>query len=234
MHHPKPKIMLSIIIPTLNEAPQIEATLAAARAVAPTAELIVADGGSTDGTPALAAEYATVITAPRGRARQMNAGAAHARGDVLLFLHADTRLPPDADDAITALLRDSRVIGGGFGLAFDEPGWLYRLIGWSTTMRSRSRQSFTGDQAIFVRAATFRSLGGYADIPLMEDIEICPRLRTAGELRVLMSSALVSARRHRKYGPLRVLITGWVYQFLYALGMPEFGLHRLYYRRPPE
>src|SRR5215210_8394725 len=118
--------MLSIIIPTLNEAPQIVATLVAARAVAPAAELIVADGGSADGTPALAAQYATVIAAPRGRARQMNAGAAHARGDVLLFLHADTRLPPDADAAITAALRDARVVGGGFGLAFDEPGWLYR------------------------------------------------------------------------------------------------------------
>jgi rSAM/selenodomain-associated transferase 2 len=225
--------MLSIIIPTLNEASQIVAALQAARAIAPDAELIVADGGSADSTAALAAPYARVIHAPRGRARQMNAGAAHAAGDVLLFLHADTRLPPAAAAMITAALRDPRVVGGGFGLAFDEPGWLYRLIGWSTSMRSRARQTFTGDQAIFVRAATFRSIGGYADIPLMEDTEICPRLRTAGELRVLMPPVLVSARRHRKYGPLRVVITGWFYQFLYALGMPEFGLHRLYYGKPP-
>jgi rSAM/selenodomain-associated transferase 2 len=226
--------MLSIIIPTLNEAAQIEAALEAARAIAPATELIIADGGSADGTPTLAAQYATVIQAPRGRARQMNAGAKHAGGDILLFLHADTRLPPAAAAAITAALRDPRVVGGGFGLAFDEPGWLYRLIGWSTTVRARTRQSFTGDQAIFIRAATFRALGGYADIPLMEDIEICSRLRATGELRVLMPPALVSARRHRRYGPLRVLITGWVYQFLYALGMPEFGLHRLYYGRLPE
>jgi rSAM/selenodomain-associated transferase 2 len=226
--------MLSIIIPTLNEAAQIVAALEAARAIAPAAELIVADGGSADGTPELATPYATVIQAPRGRGRQMNAGAAHAGGDVLLFLHADTRLPPGATAAITAALRDPRVVGGGFGLAFDDPGWLYRLIGWSTTMRSRARQAFTGDQAIFVRAATFCAIGGYADIRLMEDTQICPRLRAAGELRVLIPPALVSARRHRKYGPLRVVITGWIYQFLYALGMPEFGLHRLYYGRPPE
>ncbi len=225
---------LTIIIPTLNEAAQIVAALEAVRAIMPTAELIVADGGSADGTPKLAAPYARVIAAPRGRARQMNAGAAHAGGEVLLFLHADTRLPPGAADAIATALRDPRVIGGGFGLVFDEPGWLYQLIAWSTTMRSHARQAFTGDQAIFVRAATFRAIGGYADIPLMEDTEICPRLRAAGELRVLMPPALVSARRHRTYGPLRVLITGWIYQFLYALGMPAFGLHRLYYGRPPE
>jgi glycosyltransferase involved in cell wall biosynthesis len=203
--------MLSIIIPTLNEAAQIVATLEAARAIAPSAELIVADGGSADGTPEL-----------------------EASGEALLFLHADTRLPTGAAAAIAAALRDPRVIGGGFGLAFDEPGWLYQLIGWSTTMRSRARQAFTGDQAIFVRTAAFRTIGGYADISLMEDTEICPRLRAMGELRVLMPPALVSARRHRRYGPLRVLITGWVYQFLYALGMPPFGLHRLYYGHPPE
>jgi rSAM/selenodomain-associated transferase 2 len=225
---------LSIVIPPLNESGQIVAALEAARAVAPDAELIVADGGSGDRTPDLAARYATVIKAPRGRARQMNAGAARAHGDVLLFLHADTRLPAGAPAAIAEALRDWRMIGGGFGLAFDEPGWLYRLIAWSTTVRSRARHSFTGDQAIFVRAATFRAIGCYADIPLMEDTEICRRLSAAGELRVLTPPVLVSARRHRKYGPLRVLLTGWLYQFLYARGMPEFGLHRLYYGRMPE
>jgi rSAM/selenodomain-associated transferase 2 len=226
--------MLSIIIPTLNEATQIVEALAAARAAAPAVELIVADGGSADGTPALAAPHAHVVAAPRGRARQMNAGAAQAHGDVLLFLHADTRLPPGAGAAIAAALRDARVVGGAFALRFDEPGWLYRLIAWSTTLRSHTRRSFTGDQAIFVRAAMFRTLGGYADIPLMEDVELCRRLRTIGDLRTLTPPALVSARRHRTYGPVRVVVTGWVYQALYALGMPPFGLHRLYYRRPPD
>jgi rSAM/selenodomain-associated transferase 2 len=226
--------MLSIIIPTLNEAGQIVAALEAARAAAPSAELIVADGGSADATRELAAPLARVVSARRGRAHQMNAGAAQAIGDVLLFLHADTRLPPGATAAIEAALCDSAVTGGGFALRFDEPGLLYGAIGWSTTLRSRWRRSFTGDQVIFVRAGVFRALGGYAAVPLMEDLELCRRLRGAGELRTLTPPVLVSARRHRRYGPLRVLVTGWAYQLLYALGMPEFALHRLYYGRMPE
>jgi rSAM/selenodomain-associated transferase 2 len=226
--------MLSIVIPTLNEAAQIVAVLDGLRALAPEAEVIVADGGSSDGTPELAAPYARVIAAPRGRARQMNAGAARASGEVLLFLHADTRLPAAAPSAVEAALRDRRVVGGGFALRFDEPGPIYEVMAWSTTMRSRVRRAFTGDQAIFVRAELFRAIGGYADIPLMEDVELCRRLRAAGALRTLTPPVLVSARRHRRHGPLRVLVTGWVYQALYALGMPPFGLHRLYYGRPPE
>jgi hypothetical protein len=105
--------------------------------------------------------------------------APRATGDTLLFLHADTRLPPVARGAIEAALRDPQVAGGGFALRFDEQGWLYWLIGWSTSLRSQARHAFTGDQAIFVRADAFRALGGYADIPLMEDIEFCRRLRVA-------------------------------------------------------
>lgn len=226
--------MLSIIIPTLNEGEQIVAALLAARAAAPGSELIVADGGSDDGTPELAAPFAHVVSTRRGRARQMNAGAALAHGRVLLFLHADTRLPPDTLPLIMSALRARRVLGGGFGLRFDEPGRLYDLIAWSTTLRSHLGRGFTGDQAMFVRAATFRSMGGFADVPLMEDIEFARRLRALGEVRVLTPPVLVSARRHRKHGPVRVVATGWLYQALYRLGMPPFGLHRLYYGRVPE
>lgn len=226
--------LLSIVVPALNEAAQIAEALRAAQAAAPGAELIVADGGSADDTAALAAPHARVVQSRRGRARQMNAGAAQASGEVLLFLHADTRLPAGAPAAIAEALRDPRVVGGGFALRFDEPGALYMLIAWSTSMRSRIARGFTGDQAIFVRAAAFRALGGYADIALMEDIELCRRLRAAGALRVLTPPVLVSARRHRKHGPLKVLVTGWFLQILYRLGMPEFALHRLYYGRPPE
>lgn len=225
---------LSIILPTLNEGAQIAEALRAAQAAAPGAELIVADGGSADDTATLAAPYARVIQARRGRARQMNAGAAVATGEVLLFLHADTRLPAGAPAAIDAALRDLRVIGGGFALRFDQPGPIYAAMAWSTSMRSRLARGFTGDQSIFVRTAAFRALGGYADIALMEDIELCRRLRAAGAVRVLTPPVLVSARRHRKHGPLKVLVTGWYLQILYKLGMPEFGLHRLYYGRPPE
>jgi rSAM/selenodomain-associated transferase 2 len=225
--------MLSIVIPALNEASQIVAALAAARAAAPAAELIVVDGGSSDGTPALAAPYARVVAASRGRARQMNAGAAQARGETLLFLHADTRLPPGAVAAIAAALADERVVGGAFALRFDEDNWLYRCIAGSTNLRSRAGRSFTGDQAIFVRASIFRALGGYADVPLMEDLELCARLRRAGAVRLLAPPVLVSARRHRTHGPLRVVAWGWALQTLYTLGTPEHVLHRMYYGRSP-
>jgi rSAM/selenodomain-associated transferase 2 len=225
--------MLSIIIPVLNEANQIVETLAAARAVAPEAEIIVADGGSVDGTADLAAHAARVVHAPRGRARQMNAGAAVAHGDLLLFLHADTRLPAGAPAAIAAALRDQKVVGGAFALCFDEPGRLYDLIARTTNWRSLARRSFTGDQAIFLRAGVFRALGGYADVPLMEDLELSARMRQAGEVCLLRPAVLVSARRHRAYGPLRVVAWGWIIQALYALGMPERMLHRLYYGRTP-
>ncbi|MBC8164208.1 MAG: TIGR04283 family arsenosugar biosynthesis glycosyltransferase, partial [Roseiflexaceae bacterium] len=197
-------------------------------------EIIVADGGSTDATVALASPFARVVHAPRGRARQMNAGAFQAQGDVLLFLHADTRLPPHAGERIALALRDPAVVAGGWALRFDAPGWLYELIARSTNLRSRLRHIFTGDQAIFVRADVFHALGGFADIPLMEDLEIWARLGAAGCVALLTPPVLVSARRHRRYGPLRVLATGWLYQLLYALGMPPFGLYRLYYGRPPE
>jgi rSAM/selenodomain-associated transferase 2 len=226
--------MLSIIIPTLDEAGQILAALSRLRAQAPRAELIVVDGGSRDATVELSRPFATVVQARRGRARQMNAGAAQASGDTLLFLHCDSRLPTGALAAIHSALADPRIVGGAFRVRFDEPGWLYGAMAWGTNQRSRWRRSYTGDQGIFVRAAIFRTLGGYPDIPLMEDLEFSRLLRETGRLRLLPLPMLVSARRHRRYGPLRVLVIGWCYQSLYALGMPPFALHRLYYGRLPE
>lgn len=225
---------VSVIIPTLNEAAQIEAVLAAARAALPDAELIVADGGSDDATVALAAPHAAIVRARRGRARQMNAGAAHASGELLLFLHADTRLPAGAGAALAAAFADPGVAAGAFAMTFDARGWPYRMMSCSNTLRSRLRRIATGDQAIVVRRAVFEAIGGYADIALMEDLELWPRLHAQGAFRLLAPPVLVSARRHRARGPLRVLATGWLYQLLYALGMPPFALHRLYYGRVPE
>lgn len=225
---------VSLIVPTLNEAAQIVALLRHARAVLPAAELIVVDGGSDDATVALAAPLATVVRARRGRARQMNAGAARATGQLLLFLHADTRLPAESGPALAAALADPRVVGGAFCMAFDARGWPYRMMVFSNNLRSRLRRSATGDQAIFVRREVFALIGGFADIPLMEDLELWPRLRACGTVRMLQPRVLVSARRHRARGPLRVLVGGWALQILYALGMPAFALHRLYYGQLPE
>lgn len=226
--------MLTIIIPTLNEAANIADALAAVRARSPDAEIIVVDGGSDDQTATLAAPFAQVIESRRGRARQMNAGAAHAQGEALLFLHADTRLAYGAAETIAAALSAPDSVGGGFALRFDQPGMIYQVIARSTNLRSRMRRIYTGDQAIFVRTSVFRAIGGFADIPLMEDLEIWQRLHQVGEIVLLTPPVLVSARRHRKYGPLRVLATGWLYQILYAFGLPPFALHRLYYGKVPE
>src|SRR5947199_2530794 len=133
-------------MPVLNETARIVEALTNVRRLARDAEIIVVDGGSEDGTPELASPFARVITSRKGRARQMNAGAAAAHGDVLLFLHVDTDLPAGALSAISCALHDPRVVGGAFALRFDEPGWLYGLIAWSTNMRSRVRRIATGDQ----------------------------------------------------------------------------------------
>jgi rSAM/selenodomain-associated transferase 2 len=225
---------LSVIIPVLDEAAQIEAVLRATRAALPAAELIVVDGGSQDGTAELAGRLACVVRAGRGRARQMNAGAAQARGDILLFLHADTRLPAGAEATLRAALDDARVAAGAFAMRFDARGPLYAAMAHGNNLRSRLRRIATGDQAIFVRRTAFQAIGGYANIPLMEDLEIWRRLRPHGAFRLLHPPVLVSARRHRAYGPLRVLVSGWCFQILYALGMPPFALHRLYYGKPAE
>ena len=224
---------LSIIVPTLNEGAQIAEALRAAQAAAPGAELIVADGGSADRTPELARAYAPVVSARRGRALQMNAGAMLAHGEVLLFQHADTLMPPGALELVRAVMADPQVLGGAFAIRFDEPGWMYERMGRDTTRRSLSG-SYTGDQCMFVRREAFWDVGGYPRLEIMEDVELSDILRRRGPVRMIDTPVVTSARRHRKHGPLKVLVTGWYLQILYKLGMPEFGLHRLYYGRPPE
>jgi rSAM/selenodomain-associated transferase 2 len=226
--------MLSIIIPTLNEADQIVEALEAARAAVPGAEIIVADGGSSDATVALATPYAQAVAARRGRARQMNAGAAVASGATLVFLHADTRLPANAGTLIEQTLQDPLLVGGGFAMGVREAGPLYHAMAVITTWRSRCRRRVTGDQALFVRTGVFRQLGGFADIPLMEDVEFGHRLREQGRFRVLNQAVLISTRRHQRHGVAQVAVTGWGYQILYKFGFPPFALHRLYYGKMPE
>src|SRR5207302_8249221 len=126
-------------------------------------ELLIVDGGSHDSTIAIAKRYGQVICAPRGRAIQMNTGAAAASGDVLIFLHADTQLPDDAFSAIERVFTSSRVVGGAFRLRFDDDLWRYRLVACVTNLRSCLRTLFTGDQAYFMRATSFQAIGGYPD-----------------------------------------------------------------------
>jgi rSAM/selenodomain-associated transferase 2/rSAM/selenodomain-associated transferase 1 len=200
---------ISIIIPALNEAADLPAAIASARP-SPRVEVIVVDGGSTDDTPGVAVTCgARLITTPPGRARQMNAGAAAAGGDVLLFLHADTRLPFNYERQVDRVLSQPGTIAGAFPLAFDHVTLSLRLIEAAANWRSRRRQLPYGDQAIFLRRETFKRLDGYRDLPVMEDYELVQRLRRTGRLQLAAGSVITSARRCLHAGVWR---TTWTHQ----------------------
>jgi rSAM/selenodomain-associated transferase 2 len=220
---------LSIIVPVLDEAVGIEATLLA---LAPYrgrgCELIVADGGSRDGTLALASRLADhVLTAPRGRAAQMNVGASVARGDVLLFLHADTKLPTNADSLISDGLAQSGRVWGRFDVRFDQTG-IMPLIAIMMNLRSRLTGIATGDQAIFVTRAAFDAIGGFPAQPLMEDIALSARMRRLSRPTCIRARVTTSARRWRKQGILRTIFLMWRLRLAYFLGADAAHLARQY------
>ena len=224
---------LSVVVPTLDEASGIEAQLAALAPLrARGAEVIVADGGSRDGTPALARPLAdAVLTAPRGRASQMNAGAEAASGDVLLFLHADTLLPPDAD----RLVADALAGGpewGRFDVAIEGSHPLLRVVARAMNLRSRLTGIATGDQAIFATAETFRAVGGYADLPLMEDIALSRALKRRSRPACLSAKATTSGRRWETRGVVRTILTMWRLRAAFFLGADPRRLAAAYGYRP--
>lgn len=225
--------MLSIVIPVLDEAQHLASLLPALVTRCPLAELIVVDGGSADGTARVAAECprARYVTSTRGRASQMNVGARTARGDVLLFLHADTRLPPDADVAIARAMAEPDVVGGRFDVRFSSARWPFRVIAAFMNGRSRLTGIATGDQAIFVRRTTFETLGGYADIPLMEDVELSRRLKAAGRLVALHERVTTSSRKWEREGIVRTVCLMWTLRLLYFCGVDPARLHGWYYGR---
>jgi len=221
---------LSIIVPTLEEAPGIVPCL---ERLAPLrargAEVIVADGGSSDGTAALATPLADrVLAAPRGRAAQMNAGAAAAAGDTLLFLHADTRLPEGADRLVLDGLRDSRREWGRFDVAIEGRSPLLRVVAALMNARSRLTAIATGDQAIFVRRAAFEAAGGYPAIPLMEDIALAKSLRRLGQPLCLRHRAVTSGRRWERHGTLATIVLMWRLRLAYFLGADPARLAKRY------
>jgi len=220
---------VSVIIPVLNEERVIARRLAELRALG-LEEVIVADGGSTDGTEALVARFPEVrwLEAPRGRARQMNAGAALARGRVLLFLHADVELPRDALEVVARTLEDPQVVAGAFRTwtVADRPTRLGPLLHLAD-LRSRCSRLPYGDQALFVRAEVFQRLGGFPAQPLMEDLELSRRLWTQGRVEVARARVQVSGRRFIEH-PLRYTFLINVFPALYRLGVPPERLARLY------
>jgi rSAM/selenodomain-associated transferase 2 len=226
---------LSIIIPVLDEAAGIEAAL---QALAPYrkrgAEVLVVDGGSRDGTPELAATLADrVLAAPRGRAAQMNAGAAAAHGDALLFLHVDTRLPDAADSLVLDGLTRSGRVWGRFDVRFNS-GALLGFIASMMNMRSRTTGIATGDQAIFVNRATFAKAGGFPAIALMEDLELSQQLKRLSRPLCLRARVTTSPRRWQKNGVLRTVLLMWRLRLAYFLGADPAKLARAYGYLPAE
>jgi rSAM/selenodomain-associated transferase 2 len=221
-------VTVSVIVPTLNEEGALAATLDRARQPG-VQEIIVADGGSTDATLATAAHGADlVLAAPRGRAAQMNAGAARARGDVFLFLHADTLVPKGFARAASAACQQPGVVGGRFDVDLQPSSPLIRLTGALMNRRSRLTHISTGDQAIFIRRDVFEQLGGYADIPLMEDIDLSRRMKRAGQIACLRQRVTTSARRWQEDGVVRTILLMWSLRALYFAGVSPARLQRVY------
>ena len=230
-------LRISIIIPTLNEATTIEDCLGqfdcGSRALSGPdgLEIIVVDGGSDDGTAGIAGScpgVRLVDSGERGRAVQMNAGAAASSGDVLLFLHADTRLPVRWRDLVTVSICNRGKPGGRFRFDVAHAGRIYRWIARGTNFRSRILGITYGDQAIYATREAFESVGGFPDIPVFEDARFADRLKQAGGLDWIDDAVLTSARRWERRGPVRTLLLTWFLRLLYTLFVPPRFLARFY------
>jgi len=224
---------IAVIIPTLNESLTIARTLTRTVALG-FDEIIVSDGGSTDATVQLVQVWCArmpatrLVTAPTGRARQLNEGVKACRSDILLFLHADTELPQQAKTVIESALKDPQIVGGRFDVSFDRPSRWSAVISWFMNQRSRLTGIATGDQAIFVRRQVFEQMGGFPDIPLMEDIEFSRHLKGHGPTAALTERVTTSFRRWEQHGPLRTILLMWMLRFLYWLGVNPTHLNSFY------
>jgi rSAM/selenodomain-associated transferase 2 len=220
---------LSIVIPTLEEAAGIEATLAALQGLRTRgAEVIVVDGGSRDATCSVSTPLADrVIEAPRGRAAQMNAGARAAAGGALLFLHADTILPQDADTAVVAALASGHE-WGRFDVTITGAAPLLPVVAALMNARSRLSGIATGDQAIFATRAAFEAAGGFPEIPLMEDVALSKALRRRSRPACLRARVVTSGRRWERGGTLRTVLLMWRMRLAYSLGADPQALARRY------
>lgn len=219
---------LAVVIPALDEEGLIGAAVAGAFESGAD-EVLVVDGGSADRTREIAAAAgARVARAPRGRALQMNAGARYTDAHILLFLHADSRLPARAGDAVRALLADPDVGGGAFRMRIDHPGLWYRLATGLAQARAAWWGIALGDQAIFARREIFAALGGFRDLPLLEDLDFVDRLRRRAAFRVLRPEVRTSPRRWERHGRLQTSIRNWLILLLYRNGLSPRRLASLY------
>jgi len=229
---PREGVAISVVIPTLNEQSRIGRALACT--ALPGVERIVVDGGSRDGT----AETARFLRAERvvasapGRARQMDAGYREARGEVVLFLHADTELDPAWRDAALHALEDPATAGGAFRLCFEGPGLWLRLAEWGARLRSRLGGLPYGDQGLFVRKRLLDAAGGIAPVPIFEDLDLVKLIKRGGRLALLPQRARTSARRYERNGALRQVLRNQAALAGYFLRLPRARVAAWYRRRP--
>ena len=219
--------MISVIIPVLNEAQILDQSLSRLQTQLPGHELIIVDGGSTDESRLIAKKYGHIISSERGRARQANAGAAAATGDILLFLHADVWLAPGAIEGVEAAIA-AGYVGGAFKQRIEKAHFLYRLIEQAANFRARCLRVFYGDSGIFVRRLHFYQIGGFPDIPIMEEIGFSQKLRRLGKTALVESGIYISPRRWKKNGILRTTLLNWLISAFYFLGVSPFRLAKLY------
>jgi rSAM/selenodomain-associated transferase 2 len=222
--------LVSIVVPVLNEAAALPALLDRLAELEGRWEIVVSDGGSTDATPDIAAAHLLrprVVRAPRGRAAQMNAGARAASGDVLLFLHADTRLPDGAYAELVRAVADPAVQGGNFALRFDGGDRFSRVLGAWYALQRRARVYY-GDSAIWLRRDAFERLGGFRALQIMEDYDLVRRMERSGRTACLPGPAVTSARRWQRLGLARTIASWVVIRWLFIAGASPARLARLY------
>ena len=223
-------MQFSIIVPVFNEAPLIRPFLQHLRERAPGAEVIVADGGSTDGTADLAADLCDrLVQSQRSRARQMNSGADAAHGEILWFVHADAELPLECLDEIARIMHDSNVVGGYFRIRLPR-GLVYRLTDSFAHYAGILLRMRCGDHGIFCRRTAFREVGGFPKVPLMEDVEFFRRLRDHGRVVYSRKRIVVSPRRYETVGRARLTFAYGLIAMLYIFGTPLSALARIYQR----
>ena len=218
---------ISVIIPVLNEAKILEKMLSQLQSELGHHELIIVDGGSIDGSVPIAEKYGKVVKSVRGRAKQLNTGAAAASGDILIFLHADIRLESGALAAVETAL-SSGYVGGGFRQKIDGKNILYRAIEIAGNIRGKYLKVFYGDSGIFLTRADFEKIDGFPEIPILEEMEFSKRLRRLGKTTLVTPHIHISARRWETKGIVRTTINNWLITFLYFLKFSPEQLAKLY------
>jgi len=218
---------ISIIIPVLNEAKILEQTLCQLESELGSHELIIVDGGSTDGSVHIAEKYGKVVPSVRGRAKQLNAGAAAASGDILTFLHADIWLESGALAAVETAL-SSGYVGGGFRQKIDGKNILYRVLEIAGNIRGKYLKVFYGDSGIFLKRADFKKIGGFPEIPILEEMEFSKNLCKLGKTTLVIPHIHISARRWETNGLIRTTVNNWLITLLYFLKFSPERLAKLY------